>query len=801
MKTKILFIIAFFVLSAFVFSSVEIKGIEYQKGDDFVRILFKTNGIISVPDIFYPDERNENVLIMRVNDVVNSVNKKVFDFDSNIVKSVELNNQQNGIDIKIELKKDVNYRVFTNTRGLFIEFPVIKEVAAEIIPLKKKVQTTAKKQDKRTLLNKKIKSNGNNSTINGNNSVCKLLNYKVISKSDDMAKFEFVFNKNVKYNVIPIEKKPERLAIDFYNTKYKRFNKSYNIFNVKKLRGDYNKSNVFRVVFDLNNWKDFNVSSKDNKIEVTFFSNNNNKSVIAKRLIKKENKVNKKEDVKIESPKVNEVKVAKLIKKENQLENKPKKKESIKSESVEPSKTNNDNMFFKAEKSKSSKENFGYVKFEDDKGNTQITYLRKTIESGKKKYSGEKMDFHFKDADLTDVLKIFHEYSDLNIVTDPDVRGKVTCEFKDVPWDQALELFLKINGLGMVLEGNILRIGKINTLAKEAENRRKLKEAMEMDGNLEVFTRTLSYARVEKVVKILKDQLSKRGKILTDQRTNTLIISEVPEKIKIIDKLIDTLDAANPQVSIEAKIVETETNYVNNFGIQWGYNFIADAAYGNQTSLQFPNSIGIGGNMVTSTTQAGLVGPLGGYAVNLPAPVFNSGTLFTFGNVANTFRLDLALTAMERKGKGRIISAPKTTTQNNMEASIMQGQQIPVQTIQNNTVTTRYVPAALELKVTPQITAKGTIITTLDIKNNSADFANLVMGIPPIITQSIKTTVMVKDGGTIVIGGMYRVEDNKTVEGVPLLSKIPIIGALFKNSQRQGKQKELLVFITPRIIK
>ncbi len=789
MKTKILFIIAFFILSAFVFSSVEIKGIEYQKGDDFVRILFKTNGIISVPDIFYPDESNENVLIMRVNDVKNSVNKKVFEFDSNVVKSVELNNQQNGIDIKIELKKDVNYRVFTNTNGLFIEFPIIKDVTAETIPLKKKVQTPIKKQEKLTLY-KKISSNKNNS-------VGKLLSYRVVSKSDNMAKFEFVFNKNVEYKVIPIEQKPERLAIDFINTKYKRFNKYYNIFNVKKLRGNYNKSNIFRVVFDLNNWKDFNVSSKDNRIEVTFFSSDNNESVIAKRLTKKKNEVNKKEEVKIETPKVKEVKIAKLIKKEN----KPNDVESLKPKSVEQNKTKNDNMFFKDEKSKSSKENFGYVKFEDDKGNTQITYLRKTIESGKKKYTGEKMDFHFKDADLTDVLKIFHEYSNLNIVTDPDVRGKVTCEFKDVPWDQALELFLKINGLGMVLEGNILRIGKINTLAKEAENRRKLKEAMEMDGNLEVFTRTLSYARVENVVKILKDQLSKRGKILTDKRTNTLIISEVPEKIKIIDKLIDILDAANPQVSIEAKIVETETNYVNNFGIQWGYNFIADAAYGNQTSLQFPNSIGIGGNMVTSSTQAGLVGPLGGYAVNLPAPVFNSGTLFTFGNVANTFRLDLALTAMERKGKGRIISSPKTTTQNNMEASIMQGQQIPVQTIQNNTVTTRYVPAALELKVTPQITAKGTIITTLDIKNNSADFANLVMGIPPIITQSIKTTVTVKDGGTIVIGGMYRVEDNKTIEGVPLLSKIPIIGALFKNSQRQGKQKELLVFITPRIIK
>jgi type IV pilus assembly protein PilQ len=193
--------------------------------------------------------------------------------------------------------------------------------------------------------------------------------------------------------------------------------------------------------------------------------------------------------------------------------------------------------------------------------------------------------------------------------------------------------------------------------------------------------------------------------------------------------------------------------------------------------------------------------PLGGYAINLPAPTFNSGVGFSFGNVANTFRLDMALTAMQTKGKGKVISAPKATTQDNMEATIQQGRQIPVQTVQNNTVTTRYVPAALELRVTPQITAEGTIITKIFITNNSADFANLVNGIPPIITQRMETTVMVKDGGTIVIGGLYRVEDSKNEDSVPLLSKIPILGNLFRNNQRTGKQTELLIFITPRINK
>ena len=296
-------------------------------------------------------------------------------------------------------------------------------------------------------------------------------------------------------------------------------------------------------------------------------------------------------------------------------------------------------------------------------------------------------------------------------------------------------------------------------------------------------------------------QLTQRGEILTDMRTNTLIISEVPDKMDLLDKLIDTLDAANLQVSIEARIVETNVNDAEAFGIQWGYNFIADSSYGNQTSLKFPNSVSVAGDQISNQQNPGVIGPLGGYAINLPAQGRTSGTVFSFGNVANTFRLDMAISALQTKGKARVISSPKITTQNNMEASIMQGRQIPVQTVQNNTVTVRYIPAALELKVTPQITAKGDVICALDIKNNAADFANLVNGIPPIITQTTKNTIMVKDGGTIVIGGLYRVEESENKEGVPLLSRIPILGNLFKNSSKTGNKRELLIFVTPRIIK
>lgn len=351
----------------------------------------------------------------------------------------------------------------------------------------------------------------------------------------------------------------------------------------------------------------------------------------------------------------------------------------------------------------------------------------------------------------------------------------------------------------MIQEGNLLRIGTVQKLTNEIKARNALKEEREKEKDLKLISRTLSYAKVKDVSAILKDQLSGRGKILEDARSNTLIISELPERIQRIDSLIDALDVATAQVSIEARIVETFSNYTESLGIQWGYGFSADAMYGNQTSLKFPSSVSANGALLRAESFPS--GPLGGYAVNLPAAGANTGTIFSIANVANTFRLDVALSAMEQRGKGRIISAPKTTTQNNQEASIMQGKQIPVQTLQNNTVTVKYVNAMLELKVTPQITAKGTVIVNIDIKNNAADFANLVNDIPPIITQTIKTSVMVGDGGTIVIGGMYRVEDSTSTARTPFFSKIPLLGNLFKNSSKRREQKELLIFITPRIIK
>ncbi len=432
----------------------------------------------------------------------------------------------------------------------------------------------------------------------------------------------------------------------------------------------------------------------------------------------------------------------------------------------------------------------------------QDKFKPKTITSEEEAYSGEIVSLKFKDADLRDVVLYLADFADLNVVFDPDVKGIVTCNLTDVPWDQALDIVLRNNKMGKVIEGNVLRIAPMGTLTKEDEEQRRLKESKELAGPLVVRTVTLSYSKAKDVAALLANKKSSRGEIVVDDRTNILIISEVRDKLEVLEKLITVLDTPTPQVSIEARIVEATSTFVRNLGIQWGYKGIADPYYGNQTSLQFPSKVLADGSMIPQgIVTKGIGGPLGGYAVNLPAPSFSSAIGFSFANVLDTFRLDMALTALETSGNGRIISSPKVSTQNNQPAEIIQGRQIPVQTVANFTVTTRYVNAALELKATPQITAEGTIIMTVELQNNAADFANLVNGIPPITTQSAKTTVMIPDGGTTVIGGIYRTEDSITRERVPLLHQIPILGNLFRSFARTKQTRELLIFITPRILK
>jgi type IV pilus assembly protein PilQ len=294
-----------------------------------------------------------------------------------------------------------------------------------------------------------------------------------------------------------------------------------------------------------------------------------------------------------------------------------------------------------------------------------------------------------------------------------------------------------------------------------------------------------------------------------------VIIRDLPAYVEKSKVLIADLDTATPQVEIEARIVVTTGNFTRDLGIQWGFGSEWTNRYGNTTGLAFPNSIVLNGGAVPSTlglpadnsgpggpsSEAGIGQSSRGYAVNLPASSFNSAIGISMGNILGSFNLDVALTALERQGRGRLLSTPKVTTQNNQSAEIKQGVQIPIQTLANNTVSVQFKDAVLTLRVTPQITDAGTVILNLEVENNSADFANRVNGIPPINTQSAKTIVLVKDGQTAVVGGIYQSTETTTQNQTPFLSKIPVLGYLFKSKAVDTRNNELLLFITPRIVK
>lgn len=842
-------------------TNVVINDIEYLTGDDFVQLHFKIDRMIPIPDVFYPDKNDNTRIVMRMNDVTVDVPKNLFTFESSVIDYIKINQKKNHnyVDVEIYLKGQVNYRVFTNQKGLYIEFPNIK-IKSEVKPApsvstkpaaanKNTTPKPGKKMPPRENLNK----NTNTITTNKKTTPTVIKEILVSEKRPTRIKFKVIMTGQPDFEVIPISEGPARLAIDFKNTHCKRMQKPVNLLNVKKVRGAYNKASVYRVVFDLHYLKNYRVSpnpQNGNVLEVEFFDNLNHlvdKDILSKTKPKKNNVMASNSKPK---PAGDTVEVGEsAIKPQKQESTTPEQgndkggnggdgvnkgnednrgnggKRNITITNIDDANGNGNNFkidtstntitisnedFFEDEKSQVTIKN----KTPEDKDKkispsdqnqlkdtgSSMQFLKKTIDEGEKEYIGEPMTFNFHNADLRDVIKIIAKIAGKNIVLAPGISGRVTSQLSEVPWDQALDLFLKINGLDYIEEGNILRIGRVEELALEAEQRRKLREARTNEAELSVITRTLSFTKVASVAPLLKRQLSRRGDILQDSRSNTLIISEVPSRIEVLDKLIDTIDVPNPQVSIEARVVESRTTVFESFGIQWGYNFISDAAYGNQTTLKFPNSVRFQGNQFTSLASP-LVGPLGGYAVNLPADGASAGTVFSIGNVVDTVRLDFAISSAQSKGLAKIISSPKTTTQNNTEASIMQGKMIPVQIIQNNTITIQYRPAVLELKVTPQITAEGTVIMTLEIDNNSADFANLVNGIPPITTQSIETTVMVDDGGTVVIGGLYLIDKSSTKENVPFLSKIPILGHLFRSSTKRGEQREVLIFITPRIVK
>jgi type IV pilus assembly protein PilQ len=422
---------------------------------------------------------------------------------------------------------------------------------------------------------------------------------------------------------------------------------------------------------------------------------------------------------------------------------------------------------------------------------------------GDRQFTGHLITFDFYQADLRSVLRTFSEISGLNIVIDPAVpAGTVDVSLREVPWDQALEVILRSHQLGYVLEQNVVRIAPLKSLALEETERQKLVEAQAMGGTLKVFTKTLSYARAGDVAKLLKDTrvLSNRGSALVDERTNTLIINDLPEALVECENLIGILDRAEAQVEIEAKIVQTGTDTARALGVQWGMSGRMQTELGNTAPITFPAQSGVSGR--TDNIQGNPMGPARANvpsAVNLAAPAATSAVGISMGTLSGSFNLDVALTALERKGQGKILSQPKVMMQNNFEAEMTQGVQIPIQTVSNNTVTVTFKDAALTLKVKPQITASNTVLMGIMLENASPDYSRSVNGIPPIDTQRAVTQVLVNDAETMVIGGIMKSQETSAKDGVPYISQIPLLGWLFRRDVSASELRELLIFITPRI--
>jgi type IV pilus assembly protein PilQ len=424
------------------------------------------------------------------------------------------------------------------------------------------------------------------------------------------------------------------------------------------------------------------------------------------------------------------------------------------------------------------------------------------------RYTGEPISVNLKDVDLRDFFRLIHEISGLNVVLDPAVKGTLTIVLDEVPWDQALDIVLQNNSLDKQLNGNVLRIATRDTLKKEAETERDLERAQAEAVAPVTVTRVLSYSKAATLKDTLKKFLSARGDILSDDRSNQLIIRDIPSVIPTIDNLIRQLDRKSQQVEIEARVVSASRSFAQDIGTELGFA-------GSTTSGRslFSGTPAVGGSGVT--TGAGVpaspvsigTGSASGNGITSGIPLVTSLSAgvptsgLGFSHRSPNFAIDFFITAAEAKGVGKLLSKPKVITQNNEKAIIKQGTKVPIQTTINNTISVQFIDAVLKLEVTPQITAEGTVFMDVLVENTQIDTGiPRVQGVPALDTQSAETKVTVADGGTVVIGGIIITNQRVDITQVPVVGSIPLIGNLFKRTNVSVTSQELLFFLTPRII-
>ena len=422
---------------------------------------------------------------------------------------------------------------------------------------------------------------------------------------------------------------------------------------------------------------------------------------------------------------------------------------------------------------------------------------------GETRYVGRRISLDFQQADISNVLRLIAEVSGFNIVIGDGVKSKVTMKLVSVPWDQALDMILKMNGLGKIKQGNILWIDTLANIAKQEDEEARAKDAKVKAEDLVDRVFYIRNLQATELMTALRQNLSPRGLMQISQGTNALVVRDTETKMAVLKQLIEGLDLEVPQVQIEARIVQADTVYARGLGVQWG---IANADFGTNTFSAVGN---LTGAFAPAAGTGATVIPRD-FLVNLPAQVAGlpsvPGIGYSFGKLAPGFALDMRLSAGELLGLAKVIAAPKVTTLDKREAKISQGESIPFQTTSLQGTQTTFVDANLELNVTPQITSRDPkevgkqIMMKVRATRNAVGARSNPAG-PSIDRREANTQVIVRDGETMVIGGVFIDTQNNNVQGVPYLSRIPVLGWLFKNKSESVSKQELLIFLTPSIVK
>lgn len=424
------------------------------------------------------------------------------------------------------------------------------------------------------------------------------------------------------------------------------------------------------------------------------------------------------------------------------------------------------------------------------------------------KYRGRQISLDLQDTDIDNALRIIAEVSNLNIIASDDVTGKVTLRLIDVPWDQALDVILKTNGLDKVLEGNVMRIAPIERLRQEREALKQAQDAEEELEPLVVKYVRVSYAKASELRPLVETVLTERGTVTYDERTNQLIIKDIRRGVRNVAELVSRLDLRTPQVLLETQIVEAQRSFFREFGSELGFSFVQSPETGNPTGNNFPNSIDFGGSVDPSAPGVGVSFPGTGDLTS------GAAVSLLLDSADGTRSIDYRLSALENEGRVRIVSRPAVATTNNQQATIKSVEKIRVkapngalsvatgagaQALGAGGTATETIEIGIVLEVTPQ--ASPDYFVLLDVNAKSSTLGSTVVdGIPSEVERSATSTVLVSSGQTFAMGGIYKITDRDTVDGVPFLKDVPFLGHLFRRASVDNSDEELIFFITPRIV-